>query len=221
MRDRFTDTRYQVWFYARKMWEAGLVFGSSGNVSCRVSDDPSLIAITPSSIPYEEMTAHQIAVVDLMTGKSIHSKDPPSYELPMHRIIYGERPDVSAIMHTHSPFVTTLSVLRRALPPVIDEMMVQFGGPIEVADYAFTGSDALGHNALRALGDRPAALLANHGNVCIGHELAAALHIAITMEAAARVYVQALQIGEPVRLPQSSITDGRAVFESRRSKIAE
>jgi L-fuculose-phosphate aldolase len=134
----------------------------------------------------------------------------------MHRVIYRERIDIGAIVHTHSPFVTTLSVLRKPLPPVIHEMMVYFGGTIEVAEYTFTGTDELGHNVLRALGDRTGVMLANHGNVGIGRDLGSALRIALAMETAARVYVQALQIGEPVSLPQSAIESGRAMFDKRR-----
>jgi ribulose-5-phosphate 4-epimerase/fuculose-1-phosphate aldolase len=203
MRDRFAESRYDVWSHARKMWEAGLVVGSSGSVSARVADDPSLIAITPASITWDDMDAHQIAVVDLLTGKSIESKAAPAYELPMHRVIFREMPSVSAVMHTHSPFVTTLSVLRRRLPLIMDEMMLHFGGSIEVADYAPSGSEDLGHHALRALGDRTAAILANHGNVCVARDVTTALHLAIAMEAAARVYVQSLQIGDPFTLPPS------------------
>jgi L-ribulose-5-phosphate 4-epimerase len=216
MRDRFADVRYEVWFHARRMWESGLVAGSAGNISRRVPDHPHLIAITPTSITYDDMSAQQIVVLDLKTGETVESKEAPSYELPMHRVIYAAMPHVSAIVHTHSPFVTTLSVLRRPLPPVIDEMMVHFGGTIEVADYAFTGTDEVGHNAVRALGDRAGALLANHGNVCVGNDLARTLNTAIVMESAARVYVQALQAGEPVPLPDGSILAGRRMFDSRR-----
>ncbi|HYS54428.1 MAG TPA: class II aldolase/adducin family protein [Thermoanaerobaculia bacterium] len=203
MRDRFAEARYEVFSHARKMWEAGLVVGSSGNLSARVADDPSVIAITPTSVIYDEMSGHQIVVVDLLTGSSIESKESPSCELPMHRFIYRELPSVSAIVHTHSPFVTTLSILRRPLPPVIDEMLQLFGGMIEVADYAPSGSEDLGRNALRALGNRTAAILANHGNVCIGPSASAALQTAIAMEAAARIYLQSLQVGEPFVLRQS------------------
>jgi len=203
MRDRFAEARYEVWSHGRKMWESGLVVGASGNISARVSDDPSVIAITPTSITYDEMVAQQIVVVDLLTGNSIESKETPSYELPMHRIIYREMPDVSSIVHTHSPFVTTLSILRRPLPPVIDEMSKLFGGTIEVADYAASGTEDLGRNALRALGKRTAVILANHGNVCVGPDISATLQTAIAMEAAARIYLQALQVGEPFVLRQS------------------
>jgi L-fuculose-phosphate aldolase len=203
MRDRFAETRYEVFSHARKMWEAGLAPGSSGNVSTRVADDPSIIAITPTSITYDEMVAQHIVVVDLLTGASIESKGSPSQELPMHRVIYHEMPDVSAILHTHSPFVTTLSILRRPLPPVIDEMLKLFGGTIEVADYAASGTEDLGRNALRALGKHTAVILANHGNVCVGPDISAALQTAVAMEAAARIYLQSLQVGEPFVLRES------------------
>jgi L-fuculose-phosphate aldolase len=135
----------------------------------------------------------------------------------MHLAVYRERRDVDAIVHTHAPFITTLSVLRRPLPPVIDEMIVDFGGTIEVADYAFTGTEDVGRNLLRALGDRSGAMLANHGNVCIGKTLARAMHVAVMMEAAARVYVQALAIGDPVVLPDHALSAGRAMYDARSS----
>ncbi len=218
MRDRFAEVRYEVWFHARRMWEAGLVVGSSGNISRRLADEPNLIAITPTSITYDDMAAPQIVIVDLATGKSVHSRDAPSYELPMHRAVYRRLPSVTAVVHTHSPFVTTLSVLRRPLPPLMDEMMLQFGGPIDVAEYAFTGTEEVGDNVVRALGDRAGVLLANHGNVCVGSDLQAALQTAMLMEAAARVYVQSLQVGEPVALPEPSIEAGRVMFEERRGR---
>lgn len=206
--------RHDVWLHARKMWEAGLVAGSSGNVSRRIDD--AHIAITPTSIPYESLTVEEIVMVDLESGLAVESIREPSYELPLHLTVYRSRPDVAAIVHTHAPFVTTLSVLRRPLPPIIDEMVVTLGGQIELAEYAFTGTDTLGTNVLRALGERAAVMLANHGNVCVGRDLAHALHVAIAMEAIARVYVQALQIGEPAVLPETSVLAGRRMYEKRK-----
>ncbi len=211
--DRLAEARHDVWLHARKMWEAGLVVASAGNVSRRLDD--TRIAITPSSIDYQVMTEEQIVIVDLASGKAIHSHLPPSYELPMHLVVYRERADVSAIVHTHSPFVTTLSILRRPLPPVIDEMMLYFGGTVEVTEYAFTGTEAVGANVIQALGDRKAVILANHGNVCVGATLERALNVAITMESSARVYVQALHTGEPVALPEEAVAAGRRLFEER------
>ena len=158
---------------------------------------------------FTEMSAQQIVIVDLTSGQATHLREAPSYELPMHRVVYRQMQNVAAIVHT------TLSVLRSPLPPVIDEMMVYFGGTIDVADYAFTGTEELGENVVCALGDHSAVLLANHGNVCVGRDIETALHTAITMEAAARVYVQALQIGEPIALPDSSIEAARGMFRHR------
>jgi L-fuculose-phosphate aldolase len=212
--DRFAEARHDVWLNSKKMWEAGLVVASAGNVSRRIGDRH--IAITPTSIPYEVLQPEDVVIVDCESGTAIESTREPSYELPMHLSLHRARADAGGIVHTHAPFITTLSVLRKPLPPVIDEMVVHFGGTVEVADYAFTGTDAVGTNVVRALGDRAGVMLANHGNVCVGRDLARALLIAIAMEAAARVYVQALAVGTPVTLPETAIVAGRHLFEQRR-----
>ena len=207
------ESRDDVVLHAKKMWAAGLVVGSAGNVSRRTG--AARIAITPTSVQYESLAADDVVYVDLATGKAVDSIREPSYELPLHLAIYRSHPEVGAVIHTHSPYVTALSVLRRPLPPVIDEMLVYFGGPVEVADYAFTGTDAVGLNVVRALGDRTGVILANHGNVCVGRDLEHALHIALVMESCAKVYVEALRIGEPVALPNESIVAGRRLFDAR------
>ncbi len=214
MIDRYADARRDVWIHARKMWEAGLVVASSGNVSRRISHE--LIAITPTQVAYDALEEADIVVVDVETAKAVDSRRAPSYELPMHLSIHRSRADAIGVVHTHAPFITTLSVLRKPLPPIIDEMMVWFGGAVDVAEYAFTGTEQVGTNVVRALHDRAGAILANHGNVCVGRDLERALHVAIVMESAARVYVQALALGEPVHLPEAAVTAGRRMYEERR-----
>ena len=199
------------------MWEAGLVVASAGNVSARVSGH-NAIAITPTSISYDVMTADQVVLVSLDSGLPMDSKLRPSGELPTHLAVYRNRQDVGAVVHTHAPYVSTLSVLRRPLPPIIDEMIVYFGGTIEVADYAFTGTGDLGANVVRALGDRAGVLLSNHGNLCVGRDLAEALHVALTMESTARVYIESLRTGDPVVLPEEALTAGRAMYEKLRRR---
>lgn len=207
------ESREDVVIHAKKMWAAGLVAGSAGNVSRRAGTDR--IAITPTSVQYDALTVDDVVLIDLATGQPVESIREPSYELPMHLAVYRSHPEVGAIVHTHAPYVTALSVLRRPLPPVIDEMLVYFGGPVEVADYAFTGTEAVGTNVLRTLGDRTGVLLANHGNVCVGRDLEHALHIAVAMEACARIYLEALRVGEPVPLPNEALVAGRRLFEAR------
>jgi L-ribulose-5-phosphate 4-epimerase len=201
----------EVWQTAKKMWEAGLVTGSAGNVSRRL--DAERIAITPSGVAYDVLTEDQIVIVDAASGQA--EAGVPSYELPMHLAIYRSHPELAAIVHTHAPYVTTLSILRTPLPAFIDEMIIHLGGAVPVANYAFTGTDAVGTNVVRTLGDRAGVLLANHGNVCVGRTLAHALNAALVMESCARTYVQALAIGTPAELPNDAIAAGRKLFESR------
>jgi ribulose-5-phosphate 4-epimerase/fuculose-1-phosphate aldolase len=217
LNDRFFADRESVLFHSKRMWEAGLVVASAGNVSTRISGR-NAIAITPTSVSYDVMTADQIVVVSLDSGLPIESKGRPSTELPTHLAVYRHRQDVGAIVHTHAPFVSTLSVLRRSLPPIIDEMIVSFGGTIEVAAYAFTGTDDLAANVVGALGDRAGVLLSNHGNVCVGSDLAEALRVALTMESTARIYVESLRAGDPVVLPEGSLREGRAMYENMRRR---
>src|SRR5512140_1570818 len=201
--DRFRADREAVLLHAKKMWESGLVVASAGNVSARIRGQDA-IAITPTAVCYDVMTEDQIVIVALGSGVPLASKARPSGELPTHLAVSRHRQDVGAVVHTHAPCVTALSVLRKPLPPVIDEMIVYFGGTIEVADYAFTGTDDLG-----------GVLLSNHGNVCVGSDLAEALHVALTMESTARVYIESLRTGDPVVLPEESLRMGRVLYEKR------
>lgn len=215
--ERFRAERESVLRCAKKMRDLGLVVASAGNVSTRVSAG-NAIAITPTAVAYDVMTRGQIAVVSLVSGLPIESKLAPSTELPTHLAIYRRRADVGAVVHTHAPYVSTLSVLRQPLPPIIDEMIVYFGGTIEVAEYAFTGTRDLGERVVEALGDRAGALLSNHGNVCVGSNLDEALHVALTMESTARVYVESLRLGRAVTLPEAALRAGRELYERRRQR---
>jgi L-ribulose-5-phosphate 4-epimerase len=197
------------------MRDEGLVVASAGNVSLRVTGEET-IAITPTSIPYQELSEEQIAIVELSSGRQLEGSAAPSWEMPMHLEILRSRRDVKAIVHTHSAFVSVLAVLRKPLPPVIDEMMVYFGGAIEVTAYAFTGTREVGTSVLEALGDRPGVILANHGNVCVGRTLGEALHTAIVMESTARIYVEALRTGKPIVLPAKARKAGRRIYDQRR-----
>ncbi|MFA6956755.1 MAG: class II aldolase/adducin family protein [Thermoanaerobaculia bacterium] len=205
--------RHEVFDAACAMYAARLVSVSSGNASCRVEGEQA-IAITPSSVPWEELEPEAIAIVGL-DGHPIDAPVRPSAELPLHLAVFQARPDVGGVVHTHSTSVTALSLLRRPLPPVIDEIVAWFGGQVEVAAYSFSGTAALAANAVAALGDRAAVILANHGDVCVGCSVADALHVAAMMESAAAAYLAALATGEPVRLPDDAIAEAREIYLRR------
>lgn len=164
---------------------AGLAPGKSGNVSARLGDG---LLITPSGVPYPAMQPEDIVEVD-GAGSIRTGCYRPSTELPLHRAIYAARPEAQAIVHTHSPHATALSCARRGLPAFHYMIAVAGGADVRCADYATFGSEQLATFTLRALEDRKAALLANHGVVSLGKDIEEALGIATEIENLARQYL--------------------------------
>lgn len=195
---------------AREMLQSGLVEGTEGNVSAKVGEDRVLI--TPTSMSYMEMNVEDLVLLDV-NGNVLEGKRHPSSEKPMHLKVYNAREDVRAIIHTHSLYASVLAVLRKPLPPLTDEFIFKYGGTIEVAEYGFTGSEELAENAVKALGNRAAVMLANHGVLCCGKSLSHALELAKILERMAKIYVMALMIGEPHQLPEKVVRNGATIYE--------
>jgi L-fuculose-phosphate aldolase len=193
------EIRAEVCRFAKRMYEDGMVVGTAGNVSARVPD-AALVAITPSSLPYEDMTPDDIVLLDL-EGNTVGDGRPPSFEKTVHLAIYHARADIGAVLHTHALYCSVLACLQRPLPPVIEELVPYVGGQVDVATYGMSGSSELAANIVAALGEKSAALVANHGNVCCGKTLAKAFKVAQLVERVARIYVTATQLGEPKMLP--------------------
>ena len=128
----------------------------------------------------------------------------PSVELPMHLAVYGGRPEVGAVVHTHSPHATAIALVVDEVPVVLAEQAAAVGGPIAVVPYAPTGERAMGEAVLSA-GDGWAAIVRNHGSVCLGRNLVEALRCAFAVEEAAHVFAIARLHGEPALLPQAEI----------------
>ncbi|MFN3346852.1 MAG: class II aldolase/adducin family protein [Candidatus Bipolaricaulaceae bacterium] len=167
----------------RWLGERGLITGSSGNVSLRVADT---ILITPTGVPWERVRPREIVALDL-EGR-VRGRGLPSSEWRLHLGIYRARPDVRAVVHTHSPHATALACLARALPVVHDEGKLLFGTEIPVASPAPPGTWALAHSAAAALGEGPACLLACHGVVTVGRGLKEGLLRAEKLEEAAQLF---------------------------------
>ncbi|HED12983.1 MAG TPA: class II aldolase [Gammaproteobacteria bacterium] len=185
------------------MNESGLNQGTSGNISIR---DRDRMLITPSGIPYARMQTEDIASMPLAVERG-HWDGPcrPSTEWPMHFDIMMARPEVGAIVHAHSTFATILSILRQEIPAV-HYMIAAFGGAsVRCAEYATFGTDELSHNALVALQDREACLLANHGMLALGKTLEQAMWCAVELETLARQYYHSLLLGGGHVLPDTEI----------------
>ncbi len=183
----------------RRMERAGINQGTSGNVSVRHGDG---FLVTPSSLPYDVMTPEDIVA---MSWDGSYEGRRPSSEWRFHRDILRARADVEAVVHCHSVYATTVAVHHRTIP-AFHYMVAVAGGPtIRCARYATFGTQALSDAALEALEGRMACLLGQHGQIALGRSLDQALAVAVEVETLARLYVQALAMGEPPVLPDEEM----------------
>jgi L-fuculose-phosphate aldolase len=190
------------WLMAR-----GLYAGTSGNVSLRVG---TRILITPTGVTCDDVDTSSI--VEMTFDGTPRGTLAPSSEWRIHRDIYRRRPEVGAVVHTHSTYATAFACLRRPLP-AFHYMIAKAGGSeIRCARYATYGTGALSRNALAALDGRQACLLANHGLLALGADLTAARLLAEEIEALATQYAAARTMGQPVILPPKEMRVVRAKF---------
>ena len=202
---------------AQAMHRDGLVVETSGNVSARVSDGArGLIAITASGVPYPTMTLDDVVVVE-HDGEPVLGDALPSTELLCHAAVYRARPDVGAVMHTHSTYASALAVAGVPIPPLIDEMVVMLGDSVQVADYAFPSTKELGESAAAALGERNAVLLRNHGLIGVGKSVDDALKACRLAEHLAKVFVLARLLGNVGELPPDAVHAEVELFRMRQA----
>jgi L-fuculose-phosphate aldolase len=183
----------------------GLIKGTAGNVSIRTEQG---MLITPSGQSNERLSADDLVLMDLQANCLSAGK--PSSEWRFHRDIYVAKPEVQVVIHTHSTFATTLACLRAEIPAFHYMIAVAGGNTIRCAEYALFGTQALSDNALVALQDRHACLLANHGMIATGRSTQHALSVAMEVETLCEQYWRTLQIGQPHCLSEAEM---QAVFE--------
>jgi L-fuculose-phosphate aldolase len=184
----------------QELSRAGLVVGTAGNVSVRSGD---LVAVSPSGLRYAELTPELVGVHRL-DGTAVEAPLRPTSELPLHLAIYAARPEVGAIVHTHSPAATALSTLVDEIPSV-HYYVAMFGGPVIVAPYATYGTEELARNVVQALRDRTGCLMGNHGAVTVGPDLMSAHDKSGYLEWLCDVYLRASSAGSPRLLPAAEI----------------
>ena len=185
----------------------GLSHGTSGNLSVRYAEG---FLITPSGFGAEGLTEDDIVFVSL-SGES-EGRWQPSSEWLFHRDIYAQRPEFGAIVHTHSNAATALACLRKDLPPFHYMLALLGGDSLRCATYATFGTQALSDNALVAMADRKACLLANHGMIAAGKNLAEAYRNTVEVENLSELYLRALAVGEPVLLTAAEFADAQQQF---------
>ncbi len=203
------DQRAEVVRACHQLLATGLVRGTSGNVSVRDAATGT-IAITPTGLPYPGMRAADVAVL-APDGAQLDGDLRPTSEVALHLAVYRARPDVGAVVHTHSMFATTFAVLGEQIPPV-HYLIVRAGEAVPVAPYARYGTPELAESCVRALGAGFAVLLANHGVVATGADLDAAMAVAEAVEYTAELAWRARQAGVPQLLDAGQLAAAREAF---------
>jgi L-fuculose-phosphate aldolase len=209
---RYAEERTQVLQAVQRVVAAGLVAGASGNVSRRIrTPGGDLIAITASRVPYYRFTADDVVVVDFDIDP-VYGEGVPSSESLLHAAIYRARPEVGAVIHTHSVYASAFAVAGEAIPPILDEQVITLGGGIEVAAYGASASEELADNAVFALGDRAAALLRYHGVVGVGEHLEEATAVVDLVERIAHIRWLTKSLGAPRELSPGIVVDEQKIY---------
>jgi L-fuculose-phosphate aldolase len=206
-----TDQLDALLHHACLLLEEGLVVGTAGNLSVREGDE---IVITPTSIPYDRIEREDLCVLDL-AGRQTGGRRRASSEAPFHARIY-ETTDAAAVVHTHSPFATTIACVRDALPAIHYSIHRLGGDAVPVVDYERFGSDALADRVGLMAEGRRGVLLRNHGAVTWGSSVAEAYDLSVLLEWLAQLYWQAEQLGEPRLLSADQIGEVAAEAQRRR-----
>lgn len=179
---------------SKKLIQEGLNHAATGNISVRLDDH---FYITPSGTVSEHLKPIDIVkcplVLDEELIKTMSLK--PSSEWHFHKRIYEKRIDVKAIIHTHSVFASTLSVLRRSIP-AFHYMIALFGGKeVKCGDYKLFGSKELSDEVILSLGNLNACLMANHGAIVVSSDIDDAFFLAQELEHLAQQYLEILKVG--------------------------
>jgi L-fuculose-phosphate aldolase len=192
-----SDQRQAVVTACRELLSTGLVRGTSGNVSVR-EPVSGLVAVSPSGTAYATMDLDDVAIMT-ESGDVLEGRLRPTTEAELHLRIYRERPDVGAVVHTHSPFATTFAALGRPIPAV-HYILAKAGSTVRVAPYERYGTQAIAEGCVRTLGSDQGVLLANHGVVAVGKDVVAAMAVAEAIEYTAEITWRALAVGVPIVL---------------------
>ena len=198
--------RAEIVHTAHEMERLGINQGTSGNVSARFNEG---LLITPSGVPASALTADEIVRLpfDVEADAPVFAQNRPSTEWRFHRDILRARAEIGAVVHTHSSAATAIAIHGRDIPAHHYMVAAAGGNSIRCAPYATFGSQALSDYALEALKDRTACLLAHHGVIALGRDLAKALWLANEVEVLAKQYLLASQLGTPPVLSDDEIAE--------------
>ena len=213
---RFVENAHEeVLAAAKELLDKGLVEGTAGNISARRQDGN--IVITPSSLDYREMTLEDLVVIS-PGGEVVSGERSPSSEKLLHLAGLAAFDDIACVIHSHAVHASMFAVAQQPIPACIDEFSVYVGGDVRCTEYAMSGTDELGEQAVKALQGRGAALIANHGMVAVAPTTAKAMHITALVERSAKIIWGARQLGEVHHLPEKVDKSFASVYEYLRTQ---
>jgi L-fuculose-phosphate aldolase len=192
-----------------KLDALGMNRGSTGNVSLRHAQG---MLITPTGMGADDLRPQDM--VWLGWDGTQRGQWQPSSEWHFHQAIYRARPDLNAVVHTHSVHAAALACLRRPLPSFHYMVAVAGGDDVPCVPYHLFGTEALSAAVASAFTDRDACLMANHGLVAAGATLPRALKVVQEVESLCEVYLKALAVGEPVLLTRAQMAEVIAKFKA-------
>ncbi len=204
--------RMEIVEYGKKMSESGLCRVTSGNISI-YDPETGYMAISPSGIGYFETRPEDVVVMDLH-GNTIEGDRAPSSEYGLHTVIYENKPEARAAVHTHSPYCTTFAVLNQPLKAV--HYVIGGAGVAEIpcAPYETFGTPKLAESVKNTIGESKAVLLQNHGLVACGPKLAKAFSLAVNLEFVAEMQYRAMCVGTPTILSDERMAEAMERFKS-------
>ncbi len=205
---KYEETRKIVLEAILEAVDKGLINGTSGNITMRTPEDPTIVCITPSGISYNGMTPEDIAVVKMHedgTNEWIEGNFKPSSELPMHTEILRRRPEINATVHTHSMNATICAMgpnpqLRPITPPQCEFY------PVGIVGFTMPGSKEVATKVADEMGtDKYVCLIKNHGMFACGENMKQAMHATIYTEEMAQTTVIAKTLGTYEPMPMEAV----------------
>ena len=187
--------RAEVLNTANLLPKFGLVWMAGGTV-CARDPQTGYVVVTPSGLPYEKLSAEDMIVTDIDMNP-VDGKYRPSVALNLWTGFLRARPDLQAVVHTHSPYATAFAVAGQSIPVVTETMADWFGRPVPVTSYLSVEDPEFVTQPVKIMGEGFAVLLGNHGVITVGASLAHALERAVTLEEAAHTYVISKTVGTP------------------------
>ncbi|MDC7126695.1 MAG: class II aldolase/adducin family protein [Spirochaetales bacterium] len=198
-----------------RLVNAGLTAGTWGNISVRIDD--TYMAITPSGGEYVSMKPEDITIVNMIDNTYEGKK--PSSEKSLHIAVYMDRKEINAVVHTHSTNASVVAAARREVPPVLDDLAQIAGPTVKCAAYALPSTKGLVKKTMKALKGRNAALLANHGAICLGRDVEEVFTCCEVLEKGCKAFIEAEFLGGAKEINKFEASLMHQIYLKKYSKI--